>query len=94
MLMRQNLGGIQSKGRRARTSPPVLEQGGTSMTLEQLHAELDEMTGDDTEAVILISISEGAIVFRAFGDKELVREALDELIDDYESNPPPEVYAH
>jgi hypothetical protein len=64
------------------------------MTIEQLHAELDEMTGDDTEAVILITVSEGAIMFRAFGDKDLVREALDELIDDYESNPTPEAYAH
>lgn len=64
------------------------------MTLEQLQAELNEITTDDTEAVILISISEGAILFRSFGDRSLVREALEELIDDYESSPAPEFYAH
>lgn len=65
------------------------------MTLDRLHAELDEMTDEQTEAVMLIVVSRDEIRARAFGDKDLVKAALQDLLDDYDSaRPIPEVYAH
>jgi hypothetical protein len=65
------------------------------MTLEQLHAELDEITNEQTEGIMLIAISDDAILVRAFGDKEIIRAAMEDIIDDYDSDrPSSEVYAH
>jgi hypothetical protein len=65
------------------------------MTLERLHAELDEITDEKTEAVMLIVISPDEIRARAFGCKDLVKSALEDLLDDYDSvRPIPEIYAH
>ena len=65
------------------------------MTLERLHAELDEITDDKTEAVMLIVVSADEIRARAFGCKDLVKSALEDLLEDYDSvRPTPEAYAH
>lgn len=65
------------------------------MTLERLHAELDEITDEKTEAVMLIAVSADEIRARAFGDKDLVKAALEDLLEDYDSaRPIPEAYAH
>jgi len=65
------------------------------VTLERLHAELDEITDDRTEAVMLIVVSAEEIRARAFGCKDLVKAALEDLLEDYDSvRPTPEAYAH
>lgn len=65
------------------------------MTLERLHPELDDITNEKTEAVMLIAISADVILARAFGDPGLVRNALEDLLEDYDSaRPIPEAYAH
>lgn len=65
------------------------------MTLDRLHAELDEITDEQTEAVMLIVISADEIRARAFGCKDLVKAALEDLLEDYDSvRPTPEAYAH
>jgi hypothetical protein len=65
------------------------------MTLEQLQAELADITDEKTEAVMLIVISPDEIRARAFGCKDLVKAALEDLLDDYDNvMPTPEIYAH
>lgn len=65
------------------------------MNSKQIHAELDEITNEKTEGVMLIAISQDAIMVRAFGNKEIIRDALAELVENYDSDrPSSEVSAH
>ena len=47
----------------------------TRKQLQQLQTELDEITNETTEGVMLIAISQDAITVRAFGDEDIIRAA-------------------
>lgn len=67
----------------------------TRKQLQQLQTELDEITNEATEGVMLIAISQDVIMVRAFGDEDIIRAAMAEIIEDYDSDrPSQEVYAH
>jgi hypothetical protein len=48
---------------------------------------LDAMTGDDTEAVIVITASEDNVIVRAFGSRDAVTDALHAALRGIDTSP-------